>query len=128
LRVIKVSPDQARAFTANDPDAQQCCDVLSRNIGIRRASSDWLITLNVDCVLPSRSSFDQSFEEEGFYTCARRDVALSALQHIDPTDIKSVQQWAVEHFATLPARGKGEACPGDVWSLIECCGIFRSRR
>ena len=46
-------------------DAQPCCEVLARNIGITRATNDWIVSTNID-IIPTEIQVD-NFSEETFY-------------------------------------------------------------
>ena len=50
----------AKILTNNDPDAQVCCEVLGRNIGLRRATGDWLVSTNIDVIAPKRDELEKT--------------------------------------------------------------------
>src|ERR1041385_19874 len=54
LRVIKVSNAEHKSFTKNWESPQPCSEVLGRNIGIRRLSTDFIVSTNVDNIQPSK--------------------------------------------------------------------------
>lgn len=125
LRVFKVSPEQTKEFTKHDPDPQVCNDVLSKNIGIRRSSSDWIIVVNIDCIVPSREILNNHFTKDVYTTCSKKDVPLKSIQHINPTSVIELQEWAYNNYKSLYNHGYSGACSGDVWSLIDSCGDFQ---
>ena len=54
LKHTAIPPALASAFTNYDPHAQKCCEVLARNIGIRRATGDYIVSTNIDIIQPKR--------------------------------------------------------------------------
>jgi len=80
LRYFVISPEQHKQFTNNDPNAQKVVEVLARNIGIRRATGDILVSTNIDIVVPRRVLLDrfltQIYRENYAYTFARRNVDI----------------------------------------------------
>ena len=59
LKHIVIPPEIASILTNNDPNAQKCCEVLARNIGIRRATGDWILSSNIDIIHPSREDLEK---------------------------------------------------------------------
>lgn len=66
-------------YNSDDCAIQHCVEVLGRNIGIRRAQGDFVVSTNIDIVPPTRSELDafvSTIDEKMFYTFARRDVPI----------------------------------------------------
>ena len=76
LKHIVITPEIASTLTNNDPHAQVCCETLARNIGIRRATGDYIVSTNIDVIAPRRDQLEQTIKNElndnTFYTISRR--------------------------------------------------------
>ena len=82
IRQFKVSPQVATFLTKNQP-AQKCCEVLARNIGIRRMCDDgidYIVSSNIDIINPSKKDMNRFVEkymnDNLFCTVSRRDINL----------------------------------------------------
>ena len=51
LKHIIITPEIASILTNYNLNAQKCCEVLARNIGIRRATGDYILSTNILFVL-----------------------------------------------------------------------------
>ncbi|MEM1296763.1 MAG: hypothetical protein AAGH89_15465 [Verrucomicrobiota bacterium] len=132
LKHIVVSPAMAESFLEGDQEAQRCCEVLGRNIGIRRATGDWIVSTNIDIIMPERKVLVNRFQklDEGtFYTVARRDVTLEEIAAFHGNDELNYSDFGPlqDH---LVGRNIGPRAPipeeiGDKHSLIDCCGDFQ---
>ena len=108
------------------PNAQQCNEGLSRNIGIRRSDCDWVISTNLDIIPPKREDLEQlisNLDPNVFYTVSRREA---------PKDIvykhghENWEQLREELYNTIPERHfPAMVSPNDNFSLINCCGDFQ---
>lgn len=126
LNHIVVTPKIARVLTRYDEHAQVFCEVLARNLGLRRATGDWLVSTNIDVICPKREDLEQFVEDadkETFYTISRRGVDR------DFAAGWGFDQWEElrDHlYETVPPREYGEKiADGDDYSLINCCGDFQ---
>ena len=126
LRHVVIPPDAVGAMTHYDINAQRFCEVLARNIGIRRATGDWLLSTNIDVICPSRDNLDEALSmmnKNTFYTISRRPVDVDIVKKYAYADWKSLR---VELSKTIPPRTMAEAVvKGDEYSLINCCGDFQ---
>ncbi len=59
LKHFVIPPHVASQLTNFDPDAQKCCETLGRNIGIRRAEGDYIISTNIDVIHPKREEVEE---------------------------------------------------------------------
>ena len=126
LHVIVVSPEQVARFVNNDPNAQACCASLAVNIGVRRATGDWILDTMTDNIMPKRILLDTVMQDSGtFYILSRREIPLEVIQKFDPKDIVALQNWTAEHFNEYQSHGYSGACGGDIWSILDCCGDFQ---
>jgi hypothetical protein len=87
LKAYKVSPDMCKSLMGPEVYAtsQKCCEVLARNIGIRRASGDIIVSTNIDIIPPRREYLDvlvNTMKPNEFWTLAKHDVHLEKLDEI----------------------------------------------
>lgn len=134
LRVITITPEQAIELT-NDPTAQPCCEVLGRNIAIRRATGDWIVSTNIDVVPQKTISFD-NFNKDTFYTVSRK-LFMDTGMYVKQKPVEFFLQDSHDFFKTIPyddtdlLRGKlsnlnlpHKQRKNDI-SLVDCCGDFQ---
>lgn len=125
LKYVVVTPQKAQEFTRNTPNVQTCCEVLGRNIGIRRATGDVIVSTNIDIVAPRKDLIIfPGFDDKTFYSYARRDIDLAKLTAIG-NDIPPIQEKLLETINDYTPHGHSGACAGDKWSMIDCCGDFQ---
>ncbi|OHD23024.1 MAG: hypothetical protein A2Y38_23305 [Spirochaetes bacterium GWB1_59_5] len=148
LRVITIGQAEAFALTGCVAGAQVCCEVLARNIGLRRLATDYCVATNQDIICLSRESIerrlgtDRTDGTEGFYTIARREVHLADVARVFQfaPGSESLKQFLRDHSHSVhghhPAldgrptnfgqHADGSPLgPQDPWSLITCPGDFQ---
>ena len=100
-------------------------EVLARNIGIRAATGDWILSTNPDCIITKQLPVDK-LDRQTMYTCPRRDIDTQIFLQFDDwnTLIDIVTNTGRFHPSKPPASPE---CPhyGDTWSLVVCCGDFQ---
>ena len=131
LKHTAIPPALASAFTNYDPLAQKCCEVLARNIGIRRATGDYIVSTNIDIIQPKREDILKVIEEKGedsFTTISRREVEWDYIKKFQGGDY-NFSNWSAfrdDAYKTSVPRNKLESTtPGDEFSIINCCGDFQ---
>ena len=131
LKHIAIPPEIASALTNYDPQAQKCCEVLARNIGIRRATGDYIVSTNVDIIQPKREDILKLIEEKGedsFTTVSRREVEWDYIKEFQGGNY-NFDNWSAfrdDAYKTSVPRNKLESTtPGDEYSIINCCGDFQ---
>jgi hypothetical protein len=125
LRVIKITPEQVLDLTNHEPN-MPVATILSANIAIRRATSDWILSTSTDAFLPRRDLMEPHLTDPVTMTVfSRRELPLSRITSFDPKDSLTIQNWTAEHFREFVAHGYSGAFHGDTWSLIDCCGDFQ---
>lgn len=100
-------------------------EVLGRNIGIRRASNNWILSTNIDII------FDrpllETYDSNTLYVGRRQDISIgrySGLKNID--DLRRVisnGRFSKKPYAILngiPVHDKN-----DTWTPVVCCGDFQ---
>ena len=93
---------------------------IGRNIGIRRATNDYIISTNIDIVTTPLD--DSILNENTFYTVPRRDVDESF--HLSFNDYQSLYNSLWENRDEYRAKELFET-DNDKWSLINCCGDYQ---
>lgn len=131
LKHIIITPEIATILTNNDPDAQKCCETLGRNLGIRRATGDYIISSNIDIIAPKRQELEKLITEDKindktFYTISRRPVEWSTIQEYGDVDFKI---WPnLRDFLILQSSERyfeEKISTGDDYSIINCCGDWQ---
>lgn len=146
LRHIVIKPSlaaelAASAMRAEHPLPQACCEVLARNIGLRRLNADFLVSTNHDLITLARP--DVATLDRGTFHCiARREVHLDDVKRVFAHAPLSADLWRflTDHSRYLQghhtdSRGMvtnfGQHAEGsplgpqDPWSLITCPGDFQ---
>jgi hypothetical protein len=130
LQHIIVNPEQVQKITSNNPDVPHCCEVLARNIGLRRCTGDILVATNIDIICPPRHIIDQQdFNPNTFYTVPRINFVLDEI--LPYNNIKDIlthllthqQQYRREEIWHLEHQF-GVATDNN-YSLVCCCGDFQ---
>lgn len=127
LHTIVITQEQASELTKHDPDAQKCCEVLARNIGLRRLTTDYRISTNYDVMCISRESIEQNTPDPNtFYVVARTEINFSDILE------SKCAPGSPELFEYMARSGKGgqhmsgsPLGPQDRWSLVTSCGDFQ---
>jgi predicted O-methyltransferase YrrM len=125
-----VPPDYGGRLVHGDPTAMDICEVLARNIGIRRATGDWIVSTNIDIVVERREAWDAlPWNDRTFYTVSRHDVEAQTIEDCaDPAKPGLAGLLYLREALRVTGgwqHGHSAVCPGDVWSLIDCCGDFQ---
>lgn len=93
---------------------------IGRNIGLRRASHDYIISTNIDIVTTPLD--DSILKEDVFYTVPRRDVEESF--HLSFDDYQKLYSHLILNKDSFRAKERLES-ETDKWSLINCCGDYQ---
>lgn len=125
LKHIMIPPHIAEMFTP-DPTSFKLQEPVARNLGIRRATGDWIVSTNIDIIPPSRDllvNFIQERNSETFYTVSRREAPLSIVDKYDLENWKDLYTELV--FEIGPRYFPAQVTPNDNFSLINSCGDFQ---
>jgi len=131
LKHIVIPPDVASMLTNNDPHAQVCCETLARNIGIRRATGDYIVSTNIDVIAPRRDHLEKAINEldkNTFYTISRRHTEWKDIEAFHSgerkfEDWKQLRDHLIENSEERKYDEK--VVEGDDYSIINCCGDFQ---
>lgn len=135
LNHIVIDPETASALTDHNKNAQKCCEVLSRNIGLRRSTGDWLLSTNIDIIHPDRNKLEKVIKEldsDTFYTLGRRSVTWEQIKKFHNGEIP-FNEWKSlrEHFNSISKPSYhlvdvlSKVTTNDNFSLIACCGDYQ---
>jgi hypothetical protein len=126
-----ITPEIASILTNHDPNAQKCCEVLARNIGLRRATGDYLVSTNIDIIHPKRNELEDiinQMDSDTFYTISRRSLDWEVIKEFHNGDI-IFDKWLPlrEHLiCNIEERHFDEkTVEGDDYSVINCCGDYQ---
>lgn len=98
-------------------------EVLGRNIGIRRASNDWIISSNID-ILPDYLDVS-ALNENKMYAVSRRNVTLDITLNNSENDFFQFLKNNKQLFKKALKIDTHWAGRYDPWSLTVCCGDFQ---
>lgn len=125
LRCITVTPDDVIKINSNYQN--KFIEVLARNIGIRRATGDYILSSNPD-IICERPNLDKICDDV-FYTAARRDIPIQVYTQIDEKNLPAFLLNNVNNFAKKPRviddNGNPIWDPNDRWSVVVCCGDYQ---
>lgn len=85
LKVIVITPEHAKRLMGKEDyeRGQKCCEVLGRNVGIRRATGDVIVSTNIDIIPPKRAYLDdllKSLSPKSMITVAKHDITVDFLE------------------------------------------------
>lgn len=131
LKHFVIPPKAASQLTNYDSNAQKCCEVLARNIGLRRAEGDWKVSTNIDIIHPSRESLESAINnlnKDTFYTISRRHADWKMIKEFHGGDMK-FEDWAPlrDHLTenSEERHFDEKTVSGDDYSIINCCGDYQ---
>jgi hypothetical protein len=126
-----ITPEIASLLTNHDPNAQKCCEVLARNIGLRRATGDYLISTNIDIIHPKRDELENilsNIDSKTLYTVGRRHMSWDMIKNYHNGEIIFDNWKDLREYHTNNSSGSfhlADLVKGDPYSLIACCGDYQ---
>jgi hypothetical protein len=131
LKHFVITPEIASYLTNNNPDVQKCCEVLARNIGIRRAIGDYIVSTNIDIIHPKREDIESiinNSDNNTMITLSRREVTWDIIKKFHGGEMK-FQEWdKLRDYIYINSEERvyeEKTVNGDDYSLINCCGDFQ---
>lgn len=118
LRCITVTPEEHKEFTKEHIGAQHCSETLGRNVGLRRLSTDFLVSTNIDEINPPRNFLESFTSKDTFVTVARLGISLSDAKNLGTA--KEVEQ--VREGLSKRKFSQSWAVTREPYSLVEWCG------
>lgn len=128
---IVISPEIASILTNHDPNAQKCCEVLARNIGLRRAVNDWVVSTNIDIIHPKRDELENilnNIDSKTLHTIGRRHIDWDMIKNYHNGEILFDQWKELREYYVLNSTGSfylADLVKEDPYSLIACCGDYQ---
>jgi len=105
LRTIEIRPAMVKKIMGDKP-AQLMCEVMARNVGIRRATGDIIVDTNCDVIAPPREQLELAFKDlkdDMMITIAKQDVELGDIQKNFGTDnVSKIQNLMPVVFGLWP--------------------------
>ena len=132
LKHIVITPEVASMLTNEDPHAQVCCETLGRNIGIRRATGDYIVSTNIDVIAPRRDQLEKTINNDlntnTFYTISRRHIEWKDIEEFHGGERKygdweKLRNHLIENSEERKYEEK--VVDGDDYSIVNCCGDFQ---
>ena len=131
LKHIVISPEIASILTNHNPKAQKCCEVLARNIGLRRMTSEWMVSTNIDIIAPKRKDLEKTIkllDKQCFYTISRRPVDWDVILNFNNGEY-NFKEWEKTREYLIKNSEERHfdeiVMEGDNYSLINCCGDYQ---
>lgn len=93
---------------------------IGRNVGIRRAEGDYIVSTNVDII--STPLNDTLLNKDIFYTVPRRDIDEQF--HLGFNNYQKMYEAIWSHRNSYQQKPRIENST-DIWSLIVCCGDYQ---
>lgn len=127
LKWIRITSKQASEWTGHDPEAQGVCEVMARNVGLRRLNTDFLVSTNIDVICPFRHILNERIHlDVGFVTTAKRSISLYDLRPFGtPLDINGVREKLTAIEANYGQQPKISIRRDDQYSLVSSPGDFQ---
>ena len=132
LKHIVITPEVASMLTNEDPHAQVCCETLGRNIAIRRATGDYIVSTNIDVIAPRRDQLEKTINNDlnknTFYTISRRHIEWKDIEEFHGGERKygdweELRNHLIENSEERKYEEK--VVDGDDYSIVNCCGDFQ---
>ena len=127
LKHIVIPPSVVPSLTNYDPDAAVCCEVLGRNIGIKRATGDYIVSTNIDIIAPKRDELEKiipTLEPETFYTFSRRNTNIPEIFNFHQSKF-DYQEYSQLRDFLISENKEPLSAINDPYSLINCCGDYQ---
>lgn len=93
---------------------------ISRNVGVRRAQNDFIVSTNID-IVTTPLDFN-TLDKNSFYTVPRRDIEESF--HLSFNDYRSLYEHLILNKDSFRPKDRINS-ENDQWSLIICCGDYQ---
>lgn len=121
LKVFKVTNEQHKQYIESFSGAQSCNEVLGRNIGIRRATADFIISTNIDEIQPPRRYIENFEHKDKMLTVARHGTTVDHIKSIgEYHEIDKIRDYLISH-----EYSQAWAVTREPWSLVEWPGDFQ---
>lgn len=112
--------------SVSQSNSNKFIEVYARNIGIRRASSDYIVSTNQDIICEKPSSI----RSDTMYTVRRYNYPINLVDGLlnieNPLNhLKSIKQNLTRQPMAVDHNRNPIWDPGDIWSLVVSCGDYQ---
>jgi len=136
LKYIEVSPEKSAEILSKMPNPQgiahqSVLEQIGRNMGLRRLNTDFLVSTNIDVLVPSNEQLIMFTQTDLLSPGPKRMISLEHVRAAGSRteDVHSVLVRDVEEnrepFCTPGYGQQGEIHGDDKWSLVNGCGDFQ---
>lgn len=123
LKWVRVTQEQAKEWTWNDPEAQNVCETQARNVGLRRMESDFLVSMNIDCITPKRHNIERVVDTKTFFTTGVRTISLYVVRELGARTDPTFYMNELEKLeCAYPQQPSTSVHWNDRFSLVSNCG------
>ena len=121
LKCVVVTPEDHKRFTSDFELPQDCCEVLGRNVGIRRLTTDFRASTNIDEINPPRNQLELITDLTKFITVARHGTDFPHIKSLgNYEEIDKIRNYLLNN--KYPQAWPIKMTDNDVWSLVGWCG------
>lgn len=138
LKYIEISPERCEKIWDSQPNPQglvkqAVCETVGKNIGLRRMDSDFLVSTNIDVLVPTKEQLVMFTRTDLLSPGPKRMISLEHVRSAGSrrSDVHKVLVEDVEnnrHPFCEPGfgqQGRIAMDGGDLWSLVNGCGDFQ---
>ena len=124
LKYVIVTPKKAKELIGDYPNPQAVVEVLGRNIGLRRLSTDFLVSTNPDIIQPPRKHLTGFTAKDLFAPAGKRTISLFDIRPLGKPheDLSDKLLELQPNYGQQPVVSTYD---GDIWSLVSGCGDFQ---
>ena len=120
-----VPPEIAKLCIGHFPNFAVMCEVVAKNIGIRRIATDWIINTSIDIIAPVREKLTNLLvNEDTFYVVSRREIPSEIVYEYGLDRWKQCREYLEQvrgpYYFLDSAMGVDER-----YSMVNSCGDFQ---
>lgn len=124
LRTIIVPKSFCESVSTDN--SNKFIEVYARNIGIRRATSNFILSTNQDVV----SDIPKELNDTTLYTVRRYNFPIGQVEHLLQVEnvleyLKSIKHLLPRQPDSVDSNGQPTWDSGDIWSLVVSCGDYQ---
>lgn len=127
LKIVEVTPEFINDVVIKKyPHVPRVCEVLGKNVGTRRATSDFILNTNIDIIAPERQHLNINLDKNTFYTSPRINVPLNfVMQQNTIKNLYDVLNKNKHLYYREQIHRNDSSLAGDFYSKVNCCGDFQ---
>jgi hypothetical protein len=125
LKCITLTPDEVKEINPAKDD--RFIEVFARNIGIRRAKQDFIVSTNQD-IIADKPCIE--LDKNTMYVAPRRNVPINAVNRLVTSEIilTHLRRFKLAFELrpdSIDSAGNPTHDSGDIWSLVVGCGDYQ---